>query len=323
MSDHMKRLSLSIDAFFDSDQFLAAFFIPYSSQLGDEEVAERALDKDIFEENVMTPNPGSQPLSMLQALKVRTASFDDIKAAFSAGLKDFSRRPLLSMFFGLVYGAFGIILLLGFLVFDSIWMTLPAAVGFPLVAPFVAVGLYEMSRRMKKGEEFSWKDIFLVIFRQQQREFGWMSFVVLFVFWIWIYQARLLLALFLQWQSFSSLDNFIDVITTTQNGILFICIGTLVGAVLATVLFSLTVISMPLLLDKDIDFISAMILSVKTVHTSPFVMLSWGAMIAIMVFLALAPAFIGIIFVLPILGHVTWHLYQRLIDDSALAEIKS
>ena len=266
----------------------------------------------------MTTDQGSPPLTMLQALKVRQISFNDIKYAFSAGLKDFFRRPFLSLFFGLIYAAFGIVLVLGFTVFDSIWMTLPAAVGFPLVAPFIAVGLYEMSRRIKKDEDFNWRDIFLVIFRQQQREFGWMSFVVLFVFWIWIYQARLLLALFLQWQSFSSLDNFIDVITTTQNGILFISIGTLVGAVLATVLFSLTVISMPLLLDKEIDFISAMIISVKAVHTNPFVMLSWGAAIAILVFFALAPAFVGIIFVLPILGHVTWHLYQRVIDDSAL-----
>lgn len=266
----------------------------------------------------MATDQGSQPLTMLRALKVRQISFNDIKFAFSKGLKDFSRRPLLSLFFGLIFAGFGIVLVLGFTVFDSIWMTLPAAVGFPLVAPFVAVGLYEMSRRMERGEDFSWKDIFLAIFRQQQREFGWMSFVVLFVFWIWIYQARLLLALFLQWQSFSSLDNFIEVITTTQNGILFITIGTLVGAVLATVLFSLTVISMPLLLDKEIDFISAMILSVKAVHTNPFVMLSWGALIAILVFLALAPAFVGIIFVLPILGHVTWHLYERVIDDSAL-----
>lgn len=271
----------------------------------------------------MTTNPNSQPLSMLQALKVRQISVGDIKLAFSAGMKDFSRRPLLSMFFGLVYAAFGVVLVLGFTVFDSIWMTLPAAVGFPLVAPFVAVGLYEMSRRMKRKEDFSWHEIFLVIFRQQQREFGWMSFVVLFVFWIWIYQARLLLALFLQWQSFSSLDNFIDVITTTQNGILFITIGTLVGAVLATVLFSLTVISMPLLLDKEIDFISAMILSVKAVHTNPLIMLSWGVAIAILIFLALVPAFLGIIFVLPILGHVTWHLYQSVIDDSALKALQN
>lgn len=271
----------------------------------------------------MTTDQNSQPLSMLQALKVRQISFSDIRHAFSAGLKDFFRRPLLSMIFGLVYATFGIVLVLGFTVFDSIWMTLPAAVGFPLVAPFVAVGLYEMSRRMKKGEDFTWKEIFLVIFKQQQREFGWMSFVVLFVFWIWIYQARLLLALFLQWQSFSSLDNFVEVITTTQNGILFISIGTLVGAVLATVLFSLTVVSMPLLLDKEIDFISAMILSVKAVHTNPAVMLPWGAMIAILVFLALAPAFIGLIFVLPILGHVTWHLYERVIDDSVLKAVQS
>lgn len=268
----------------------------------------------------MTSPEGSRQLTMLQALKVRQITTGDIKLAFAAGIKDFAKRPMLSLFFGLVYAAFGVVLVVGFTVFDTIWLTLPAAVGFPLVAPFVAVGLYEMSRRMKSGEDFNWKDILLVVFRQQQREFGWMSFVVLFVFWIWIYQARLLLALFLQWKSFASLDSFIEVITTTNNGMLFIGIGTVVGAILAAVLFSLTVISMPLLLDKEIDFISAMILSVKTVHTNPVVMLTWGAIIAILVFAAMLPAFLGIIFVLPILGHSTWHLYKIAIDDSLLLD---
>ncbi|MEM1040668.1 MAG: DUF2189 domain-containing protein [Pseudomonadota bacterium] len=259
-----------------------------------------------------------QPRSLFQALQVREVTPQDVKDALRAGVIDFLRRPVLSSFFGVVYAVFGLVFILGLLVFDKVWMTVPAGVGFPLIAPFMAVGLYEMSRRYKAGEAFTWSQIFTVIFKQQRREFGWMAFVTLFVFWIWMYQIRLLLALFLQWQSFSTLDGLVTIITTTTNGMLFLGVGTIVGALLATALFSLTVISMPLLLDKNIDFVSAMIISVKTVQASPLVMLGWGATIAVLVFVALLPAFLGVIIVLPILGHATWHLYRRAIDDSAL-----
>ncbi|MEO1397246.1 MAG: DUF2189 domain-containing protein [Pseudomonadota bacterium] len=264
------------------------------------------------------PGAAPQELTMMQALKVRTITAQDVRDAFFAGVKDFTRRPVLSLFFGVAYAVFGIVFILGLLVFDQVWMTVPAGVGFPLVAPFLAVGLYEMSRRYKAGELFTWSEIFTVVFKQQRREFGWMAFVTLFVFWVWMYQIRLLLALFLQWQSFSSLESFVTIVTTTTNGMLFIGVGTVVGAFLATVLFALTVISMPLLLDKDIDFVSAMLISVKTVHSNPAVMLGWGATIAVLVFVSLLPAFLLVIVVLPILGHTTWHLYKAAIDDSAL-----
>lgn len=254
----------------------------------------------------------TQPAS---GLTVNTISFADISAAFAAGVNDFARRPLLSGLFGLIYATFGLILVTGLIVFDQIWMVIPAAVGFPLVAPFVAAGLYEMSRRFSANESFAWRDIFLVVFKQRRREFGWMAFVVLFVFWVWVYQVRLLLALFLQWQSFSSLSGFIDVLATT-NGLLFLGVGTIVGGLLATVLFSITVVAMPMLLDQEIDFVSAMILSVKSVLANPMVMLTWGLFVGLLVLIAMIPALVGVMFVLPILGHATWHLYKRLIVET-------
>ncbi len=246
----------------------------------------------------------------------RTIAVADIKAALAAGFSDFLKRPLLSGFFGLVYAAFGIFFVAGLVWLDRIWMIIPVAVGFPLVAPFAAAGLYEISRRLQKGEDFTWSDIFLVIKRQRNRELGWMAFVTLFIFWVWIYQVRLLLAIILQNQSFSTFDGFLNTILTTYNGFIFLGVGTVIGAFLSTVLFTVTVVSMPLLLDREIDFVSAMVTSIKAVFKSPVVMIGWGCIIAVTMLLSMVPAFLGLIFTLPILGHSTWHLYQRVVEPA-------
>jgi uncharacterized membrane protein len=260
----------------------------------------------------MTNRDRSRPVR----LEIAVASFDDVKQALRAGVRDLMLRPGLSLFFGLVYAAFGGLLIAGLVVFDQFWIAIAAGIGFPLVAPFLAAGLYEMSRRLGRGEPFTAADIFLVVFRQQRREFGWMSFVVLFVFWIWAYQVRLVLAITLQYQGYQSIEHLIATMFTTVDGAVFLAIGTLVGAVLSTILYCITVIAMPLLLDRDVDFVTAMIASVQTVLKSPVVMLTWGAIVGALTILAAAPCFIGIIFIFPVLGHTTWRLYERVISAS-------
>ncbi|MEQ8816979.1 MAG: DUF2189 domain-containing protein [Thalassobaculum sp.] len=263
----------------------------------------------------MAANQGQGDDASPIRLAVRTATLEDLKAAARAGLRDMVARPGLSLFFGLVYALLGALLIAGLVVFDQIWIAIAVAVGFPLVAPFLAAGLYEMSRRLGRGEGFSASDIFLVIFTQQRREFRWMSFVVLFVFWIWAYQIRLVLALTIHYRHFRSLEDLLVGVFTTSGGASFLLIGTLVGAFLATVLYSVTVIAMPLLLDRDVDFVTAMITSVQTVLASPVVMLGWGAAVGALTLAAVVPALLGVIFVFPFLGHTTWHLYGRLISQ--------
>ena len=249
-------------------------------------------------------------------LEVGVATLDDVKKALRLGLRDITVRPALSVFFGLFYALFGGILVSGLVVFDQIWILIVVGVGFPLVAPFLAAGLYEMSRRIKREQPFTASDIFLVVFNQQRREFGWMALAVLFVFWMWAYQVRLLIALFFQHQGALSFESLATFVFTTGEGATFLLIGTLIGALLATVLFSITVIAMPLLMDKDIDFITAMLTSVKTVRSSPVVMLGWGAVVGALTLIAIAPMFLGVIFIFPILGHTSWHLYKRLISET-------
>lgn len=249
-------------------------------------------------------------------MTINKVTADDITEALKAGFSDFMARPLMSGFFGLFYAVFGILFVWTLVWLNAIWMLLPAAVAFPLFAPFAAAGLYEMSRRMQKEESFGWSDILTVMARQRKREMGWMAFVTLFILWVWFYQFRTVLVIVLQDSSFSDLDGFVSTVFFTPEGWTFLAIGTCVGAFLSAVLFSVTVVAMPMLLDREMDFISAMLTSIRVVTENPAVMLAWAAIITVTMLLSLIPAFLGLIFTLPILGHTTWHLYQRAVPPA-------
>src|SRR5450756_76815 len=225
---------------------------------------------------------------------VRRIAAADIAEALAQGLRDFQAAPLYGLAFGLVYLAY------------------PLAAGFALIGPFVAIGLYEVSREREAGQKPSLRGIWSMV--TTRGELGWMAFVTLFVFVIWMYQVRLLIALLLGLNaSFSSLHEFITVVLTTNEGLLFLAIGNAVGAALSLVLFSLTVVSFPLLLDRDVDVVTAMITSVRAVVTSPAPMIGWAAIIVVLMVVSALPYFLGLLVTLPVLGHATWHLYRRIV----------
>jgi uncharacterized membrane protein len=247
------------------------------------------------------------------AVKINSISFADVTAALAAGWRDFTRTPLIGLFFGAIYAAGGIAIFLFLKVYHEPWWIIPIAVGFPLIGPFVAVGLYETSRRIAAGEPLKFGAILMVILAQRKRQVAWMAFVVLFIFWMWLYEVRMLLAIFLGFKSFSSIDEFWTVITTTQEGLGFLGVGTGVGAFISYVLFCTTVVGIPLLLDRELDLITGIIYSFKAVFQNPAPMIGFGIIVVALTFIAFAPMFLGLLVVLPVLGHATWHLYRRVV----------
>lgn len=235
----------------------------------------------------------------------------DIGACLRRGVRDFATAPRYGLFFGAIFAAIGMIITLALTRWHMSLMIYPFAIGFPLIGPFAAAGLYEVSRRLETGQPLTWKAVLSVVWAQRRRELSWMAFTMLFFFWVWMYLVRILIALFLGRLSFATLDRFFFVVFNTQEGWIFLVVGHVVGAVLALILFSLTVVSMPLLMEREYDFITAMITSVKVVTTSPVAMLGWGVIVTLAIIAACAPFFLGLLFVLPILGHTTWHLYHR------------
>ena len=247
---------------------------------------------------------------------VRSITAGDIAEALGEGLRDFQAVPLYGLAFGALYAAGGIAILLCLMAFGLVYLAYPLAAGFAMIGPFVATGLYEVSRRRETGQAISIGAIWATV--KARGEIGWMAFVTLFVFVIWMYQVRLLIALLLGLNaSFSSLREFITVVLTTNEGLLFLAIGNAIGAALSLILFSLTVVSFPLLLDRDVDFVTAMVTSVRAVVTSPVPMIGWAAVIVVLLAVSAIPYFLGLVVTLPVLGHATWHLYRRIIAPVA------
>ena len=265
----------------------------------------------------MVKQPQAKPAATSTMPVVRRIGLNDIRAAFAAGVGDFFRAPLFGLFFGGFYALGGLLVVAFIARLDMHYMIYPVAIGFPLVGPFVAVGIYEVSRCLQDGRALTWSGVLTTVWRQKGRELSIMAFVTLFIMWMWMYQVRLLVALFLGFRSFSTFDGFIDIVLNTGDGLRFLAVGHIVGAVLYAVLFSVTVVSVPLLLDREVDFVTAIITSVKAVLTNPLVMMVWGLVVLVLTGLALLPAFLGLFIVLPILGHATWHLYQRVVEPAS------
>ncbi len=245
---------------------------------------------------------------------IAAITFSDIGEALAAGARDFRAAPLFGLFFGGVFAVGGLLIVAAALQRDMLYAVYPLAAGFVLIGPFAAVGLYEVSRRRETGEPLAWSAVLGVVFMQSRRELGWMAFVTLFVFIMWMYQVRLLIALFFGLRGLSPHD-FLPTLFGTPEGWLFLLVGHAVGAVLALILFSLTVVSFPLLLEREVDFITAMITSVRAVATNPKPMLVWAAVVVGVLVIAVLPFFLGLFIALPVLGHTTWHLYRRLVRE--------
>ncbi len=252
--------------------------------------------------------------------QVNKITANDVIDALAAGMADFRRAPVYGITIGAIFAAGGLFVVLSAAALKMSYLSYPAAAGFVLLGPFAAVGLYEVSRRLQSGEELSWSKILGTMWAQKSRELSWMAFVVLFIQIMWMYQVRLLLALFLGFRSFASFEEFLTEIVSTPEGLMFLAVGHVVGAVLSLILFSLTVISFPLLLEEDRDFITAMITSVRAVVTSPVPMIGWAFAVTATLIVSMAPGFLGLIITLPILGHTTWHLYKKCVVYPEKAE---
>jgi uncharacterized membrane protein len=241
---------------------------------------------------------------------IQTISRIDLIEALRAAGQDMRRAPGYGLFFSAVYVFGGWLLWWALTTAGQVWWTIPITLGFPLIGPFIAVGFYEVSRRLESGEPLDWRGVLGVIFRQKDRQIPSIAAVIVVFFLFWNFLSHMIFALFMGLQVMTNISSSLDAFLT-PNGLMMITVGTAVGAVFCGVLFSMTVVALPMLLDREVDFVTAMLTSLGVVRHNPAVMLGWGMLIASLMLIGMLPAFLGLFLVLPLLGHASWHVYRR------------
>ena len=238
----------------------------------------------------------------------RNLALSDLRAALAAGWGDFRARPLFGLFFAGIYVGAGLFLYFALFRWGQVAWLIPAAAGFPLLAPFVAVGLYEVSRRREAGLPQSWGAILGALRGRGDEQIVSMGALVFVAFGFWLMIAHGIFAVFL---SASGIGTESLALFATPAGLMMLVVGGAVGALLALAFYAVTVVSLPMLVDREVDFLTAIIVSLATVRSNTATMIAWAALIAVCLFLAMLPLFLGLLVALPVFGHATWHLYRR------------
>lgn len=241
---------------------------------------------------------------------LNSVTFADVKAAIHEGWADFLKAPWFGLFFAAFYVAGGLVIFFQLQVLSQSYWVIPLALGFPMLGPFAAVGLYEVSRRLEVAEPLDWAAIVGVVMRQSGRQIPSLAVVVIMIFLFWIYAAHLVFALFFGLKAMTNVMSSYDILWSV-DGVIMLAVGTAVGAFLSFVLFSITVLGLPLLLDREIDVVTAMVTSVRCVLENPAPMLGFGLLAGGVMVVGMLPYFLGLFVALPVLGHATWRLYRK------------
>lgn len=243
----------------------------------------------------------------------RSVSLDDPWKWLSAGWRDIMRAPFWSLGYGFVFVliAFGGTAVLWNAGLESLIPVL--AGGFALVAPMLAVGLYEISRRLESGEPLTLRSVIFVK-TAEPLQLAYMGFALLFMYFVWLRTAMLLYAGFVNFSDVP-LDQFSFFLFGTPAGLSLLIVGTLIGACLAFLVFAGTALSVPMLMDRHVDVVSAIGSSTRTVVNNLNAMLLWAWVIALLIAFGCATLFVGLIVAFPLLGHATWHAYRSLSQE--------
>lgn len=232
----------------------------------------------------------------------------DLRAALAAGWSDFKAMPAYGLFFALFYMLGGIALYFGMVSNGQLVWFIAVAAGFPILAPFAAIGIYEVSRRREAGQAVSWPVVLGALHGRGNGQLALMAVLMVIFFGFWVILARGIFAIFF---AQSGIGGETLGMLLSWQGMAMLAFGTLAGALIALALFSVTVISLPMLLERDIDFVTAMIASVEVVSQNRKTMMEWAALIAVVLFLSMLPIFLGLLIALPVLDHATWHIYRH------------
>jgi uncharacterized membrane protein len=244
---------------------------------------------------------------------IHKIGISDLRDALEKGIDDFAAMPTHSIFVIFIYPVMGLILLRLSFGYDMLPVIFPLIGGFALLGPFTAIGLYEMSRRREQGLPASWDalSVFSLLRCQPILILG-VALTVIFIAWM-IAAMAIYENTFANWYP-ASVSEFVNRIFGTVAGWTLIVVGVGVGFLFALVTFTISVVSFPMLVDRDVGASVAVATSIRAVAANPVTMAVWGLIVAAALLLGSLPALVGLAVVLPVLGHATWHLYRKLVE---------
>ncbi len=257
---------------------------------------------------------GFRPSQPKGTFAIRKIDMADLRDALDQGWEDFKAIPSHAVMLAVIYPILGLVLARTVHGLAVLPLLFPLAAGFALLGPFAALGLYELSRRREQGQEPSASDALGVFKSASIGSILALGVVLLILFVTWVATAQSIYISAFGPTPASDIPGFFHQVLTTPAGHKLILVGCGAGFVFAVVSLCISVVSFPLLLDRDANVADAVLTSIKAVAENPVTMAAWGVIVAALLIVGTLPFFLGLTVVIPVLGHATWHLYRKLIS---------
>ena len=244
---------------------------------------------------------------------IRKITPADLLDALRKGYADLAAMPSHAVFLCLIYPLAGLILWRIAIGYDVLPLLFPLAAGFALIGPFAALGLYELSRRREQKLEPYWSHAFDVFRTPSFGAIAALGLLLVVIFFVWLGVAQAIYVSAFGDTPAASIPDFFRQVLTTPAGWMLILVGNGVGFLFAMLVLVISVVSFPLLLDRDVGAAVAVLTSIRAVLANPLTMALWGLIVAALLLLGSLPFLVGLTVVMPLLGHATWHLYRKVV----------
>jgi uncharacterized membrane protein len=262
----------------------------------------------------MLPDAGTRLAAQHAEPKINIITTHDLRDALLRGWEDFKAQPSHLVFIALIYPIAGVMIAQLTVTYNIFPLLFPLLGGFALLGPFAAIGLYEISRRRELGLDSGWSHAFGILRSPSISQILLLGAMLTGLFITWLFAAWFIYRGLLGLPADVSTPDFLRAVFTTFDGWVMIIVGNSLGLLFAILAFSISVVSFPLIIDQGVDAPTAIKTSIAAVEANPRVMMYWGLMITGLLVLGCLPVLVGLVVVMPVLGHATWHLYRKVVE---------
>lgn len=277
------------------------------------QIAPQSLSRDIGDKPAIKRAERGQASAPV-VFKINAITLSDLTDVMRKGIADFMAMPSHAVFLCLIYPVIGLLLGRAAFGYDVLPLLYPIMAGFALLGPLAALGLYELSRRRETEKDVSWRHAVDVLRAPSIGAIVILGLVLVAIFTAWLITAQAIYVANFGEKAPVSIAQFASDLTSTSAGWNMVLLGNATGFLFALIVFAISVVSFPLLLEHKVGVAAAVVTSLRAVVKNPLTMAVWGGIVAVGLAIGSLPFFIGLAIVMPIFGHATWHLYRKIVS---------